>query len=130
MSDMTLKELLNTAKSLRTEKQLLEKDVKALSASLEEIKEQIRMKMHAEGIEQTSVDGITVFLTDITAYNIADYGLFHDFILKEGHTGLLQRRVSNAYVKDLAKDPRFLEKYGTVPGLVPFAKENVNLRVG
>ena len=55
MSDMTLKELLNTALHIRTDKQELERDVKVLSASLEEIKEQIRTKMHAEGIERTSV---------------------------------------------------------------------------
>tara|TARA_B100000780_G_scaffold59212_1_gene37800 strand:- start:704 stop:1078 length:375 start_codon:yes stop_codon:yes gene_type:complete len=124
MSDMTLKELLNTAKHIRTDKQELERDVKVLSASLEEIKEQIRTKMHAEGIERTSVDGITVSLSDATVYNIADYGLFHDFIMAEGHTGLLQRRVSNIYVKDL------LKTFDVIPGLVPFAKENVNLRVG
>ena len=124
MSDMTLKELLNTAKHIRTDKQELERDVKVLSASLEEIKEQIRTKMHAEGIERTSVDGITVSLSDATVYNIADYGLFHDFIMAEGHTGLLQRRVSNLYVKDLRKT------FDAIPGLVPFAKENVNLRVG
>lgn len=124
MSDMTLKELLNTALHIRTDKQALERDVKVLSASLEEIKEQIRTKMHAEGIERTSVDGITVSLSDATVYNIADYGLFHDFIMAEGHTGLLQRRVSNLYVKDL------LKTFDTIPGLVPFAKENVNLRVG
>jgi hypothetical protein len=44
--------------------------------------------------------------------------------MAEGHTGLLQRRVSNLYVKDL------LKTFDAIPGLVPFAKENVNLRVG
>lgn len=130
MSDMTLKELLNTAKTLRTEKQLLEKDVKLLSASLEEIKEQIRIKMHAEGIERTSVDGITVSLSDTTVYNVSEYALFHDYILKSGYTHLLQKRVSNLHVNELLADPLFIKEYGSVPGLVAFAKENVNLRVG
>jgi hypothetical protein len=123
MEELTLQELLHIAKSVRIQKQLIETEVKALSAELEETKERIRMKLHAEGIQRTSVDGITVSLTDATVYNIDNYGLFHDFILASGHTGLLQRRVSNTYVKELLKDSV------EVPGLVPFAKENVNLRI-
>jgi hypothetical protein len=123
MSDMTLKELLNTAKSLRIEKRTLETDVKVINQSLEEINELIRYKMHAEGIERTAVDGITVSLSKTTVYNIADYNAFHDFILASGHTGLLQRRVSNKYVSEL------LATVESVPGLTPFEKENVNMRV-
>jgi hypothetical protein len=123
MEELTLQELLHIAKRVRNEKQLLEKEVKALYAELEEAKERIRMKLHAEGIQRTSVDGITVSLTDATVYNIDNYSLFHDFILASGHTGLLQRRVANNYVKELLKAS--IE----VPGLVPFVKENVNLRI-
>jgi hypothetical protein len=123
MSDMTLAQLLNTAKTLRTEKRSLEKDVKAVGQSLEDINEQIRAKMHAEGIERTAVDGVTVSLSTTTMYNIADYTAFHDFIIESGHTGLLQRRVSNKYVSEL------LATVDSVPGLVPFEKENVNMRV-
>jgi|TARA_B110000238_G_C16022475_1_gene393844 hypothetical protein len=129
MSDMTLKELLNTAKVLRDDKRALEKDVTIISVSLEEIKQQIRIKMHAEGIERTAVDGITVSLSDATVYNVADYSLFQEYILESGHTHLLQKRVANLHVKELMEDPRFLEKYKTVPGLVAFEKQNVNLRV-
>ena len=127
MSDLTLKELLNTAKALRTEKRDLETSVKAISQTLEEIKQQIQIKMHAEGIERTAADGITVSLSDATVYNIAEYELFHNYIMQEGHTGLLQRRVSNAYVKDLLSDPRL--NLSSIPGLVPFEKQNVNLRI-
>ena len=123
MSDMTLRELLNTAKSLRTEKRNLEKDVKVINQSLEEINEHIRYKMHAEGIERTAVDGITVSLSKVIAYNIADYTAFHDYIISSGHTGLLQRRVSNKYVSEL------LRTVDAVPGLTPFEKENVNMLV-
>jgi len=123
MSDMTLKELLNTAKSIREEKQALERDVKNLARSLEEVKQQIQGKMHDEGIERTAVDGITVSLSKTTVYNIADYAAFHDFIIASGHTGLLQRRVSNNYVSEL------LATVESVPGLTPFEKENVNMRV-
>ena len=127
MSDVTLNELLNTAKTLRIEKRDLETSVKALGRALEDIKLQIQTKMLTEGIDKTTAEGITVSLSDATVYNIADYELFHGFVLKEGHTGLFQRRVSNEYVKSLLTDP--ILGLTSIPGLVPFEKQKVNLRV-
>ena len=127
MYDMNLNELLNTAKALRDEKSELEKGVKELSRSLEEIKQQIQIKMHAEGIERTAADGITVSLSDVTVYSIGEYELFHNFVMNSGHTGLLQRRISNTYVNELLNDPN--TDLASIPGLTAFEKQNVNLRV-
>lgn len=123
MSDMTLAELLTTAKSLRQEKREMESKVKETAQSLEEINQIIQRKMHAEGIEKTTVDGITVSLTKSTVYNITDYDSFAKYIVDNSYTGLLQRRVSNPFMREL------LQAGETVPGIEPFEKEQVNMRV-
>ena len=129
MTDMTLSQLLHSANACREEKRALEKDVLNLSRSLEEINQKIASKMHAEGIEKTSVDGITVSLSKVTAFNVTDYPAFHDYILSSGHIHLLQKRVANLHVKELMSDPHFLKKHKNVPGLAAFEKQNVNMRV-
>jgi hypothetical protein len=123
MSDMTLAELLNTAKSLRADKRALETKVKETAQSLEEINQIIQRKMHAEGIEKTTVGGITVSLTKSTVYNITDYDSFAKYIVENSYTGLLQRRVSNPFMREL------IQAGETVPGIEPFEKEQVNMRV-
>lgn len=123
MSDMTLAELLTTAKSLREDKRSLESKVKETAQSLEEINQIIQRKMHAEGIERTTVDGITVSLTKTTVYNITDYEALANYVLANGFTGLFQRRISNPFVRELTQAGE------SVPGLTPFEKESVNMRV-
>ncbi len=123
MSDMTLAGLLRTAKTLRDDKRAQELKVRETTQSLEEINQIIQRRMHQEGIERTTVEGITVSLSKTTVYNIEDYDTFAQYIVQHGYTGLLQRRVSNPFVRELVQAGE------TVPGLVSFEKEQVNMRV-
>ena len=129
MTALTLSELLTSAKVLREDKRALEVDVKNLSQSLDAINVQIQAKLHAEGVERTSVNGITVSLSKQTVFNIIDYSAFQDYIVSSGKTHLLQKRVSNIAVRELLEDPFFLQDHSNVPGLEGFEQEKLNMRV-
>ena len=129
MPDFTLSELLTAAKVFREEKRELETQVKDVSRDLELVNDQITAKMHTEGVEKTSFDGITVSLSKQTVFTIKDYPAFQDYIVSSGYTHLLQKRVSNLAVRELLADPLFLQVHSNVPGLEGFEQEKLNMRV-
>jgi hypothetical protein len=123
MTDLSLGQLAQLAHDVREEKRELDRQSKECGARLDELKSLIYAKLDEQGVDRTSVNGITLSKSDTQVPNVTDWDALNQFILEQGMLVLLQRRVSSAAWKEL------LELGTEVPGIESFTKRDVNIRV-
>lgn len=123
MPDLSLGQLAQLAHDVREEKRELDRQSKECGARLDELKGLIYAKLDEQGVDRTSVNGITLSKSDTQVPNVTDWDALNQFILEQGMLVLLQRRVSGAAWKEL------LELGTEVPGIESFTKHDVNIRV-
>jgi len=123
MPDLSLGQLAQLAHDVREEKRELDRQSKECGARLDELKGLIYAKLDEQGVDRTSVNGITLSKSDTQVPNVTDWDALNQFILEQGMLVLLQRRVSAAVWKEL------LELGTEVPGIESFTKRDVNIRV-
>lgn len=120
--DLSLGQLAQMAYDIREEKRELDRQSKECGTRLDEIKQMIYARLDEQGVDRTSVNGITLSKSDQQVPAVEDWDAVESFVLENNMLYLLQRRVSAATWRELAEN-------GTeVPGITGFTKQDVNIR--
>ncbi len=108
---------------LREKKRLLMVEVEKVDAEYDELETSLFEKLDAEGTTKGAGTKATCSISESVVPAVNDWDLFHEFIRKKKYMHLLQRRTSDAAVREL------FEKGIKVPGVDQFVKRRLNLRV-
>ena len=122
LGNLTLGELGQLAYSVREDKRELEKEIKALAQRFNEIKVVIYARMFEEGLDKTSVDGISMSRSDQEVPAVQDWDAVDHYIVENQMPSLLQRRISSALWNEMR------EAGIEVPGIDVVTKLDVNIR--
>jgi hypothetical protein len=109
--------------SLREKKRALEAAAKDLEGQATLIEERLMESMTASGVEKATGKLASVSISSNTVANVEDWDAFGAYIVKNKLLHLLQRRVSDPAYREL------LDAGKKVPGVQPFTKKRLNLRV-
>ena len=118
--------LIDTLWALRETKRRLESEADTVAKEMATIEEQLTARMDSEGVVKATGTRATVsFSSNVTAQVEGDDGwtLLYPYIAKHKYWHLLQRRISDPAYREL------LEAGKKVPGVQPFVKKRLNLRV-
>lgn len=119
----TIGQKIDAMFDLREKKRALDAQVKELEGQLADLESQLMEDMAAQGVDKMSGTKATVSITTSTVANVEDWNEFLAYVYKMKYGHLLQRRVSDPAYREL------LEQGKKVPGVSPFSKERLNLRV-
>jgi hypothetical protein len=108
---------------LREKKRALEAQIAEIEEQYKAIEEKLMERLEAEGTDKGAGKKASCSITSSVVANVTDWDEFGAFILKHKYLHLLQRRVSDPAVREL------FETKGKVPGVEPFTKKKLNLRV-
>ena len=108
---------------LRSKKQKLEQQIKKLEAEYGEIEEALLAKLSAEGTDKGAGKRASVTVSTTTVGNLADADKFFAYVKKTGYFHLMQRRLSDPAIREM------LASKGSIPGVTPYDKVRLNLRV-
>lgn len=109
--------------SLREQKRELDASIKDLEGQIADKESLIMEQMASQGLDKMSGALASVSITTNTVAQVEDWDAFWAFIHKKKYGHLLQRRVSDPAYREL------LEQGVVVPGVSPFSKQRLNLRV-
>lgn len=123
IENMTLGQMAKLANEVREEKRALEKMAKSLGADFDALKEVIYAKLEEQGVDRTSVDGISLSKSDTQQPTVTDWDAVYAYIKENDLFALLQRRVTATLWKEI------LDSGEQVPGIDSFWKKDVNIRV-
>jgi len=115
--------LIDQMWSLREKKRELEASVKDLDGQLSDLESTLMEQMAEQGVDKMSGAMATVSISTNTVAQVEDWESFLTYIYKKKYGHLLQRRVSDPAYREL------LEQGVAVPGVSPFSKQRLNLRV-
>ena len=116
---LKLGDLIDECYGLRAERLALEKKVDLLKEEQRALEDQINEQLQAQGITSGRGDSATATRTENEVPRVADWDLFHKYILEEGDLSLLERRPSKAACRERwesDEDVPGVEKF-TVVGL-------------
>ena len=109
--------------ALRAKKQELEARVKKIEAEYAEIEEALMAKLKAEGTDKGAGKLASASISSVVVGNLDDADKFFAYVKKTGYFHLMQRRLSDPAIREL------LASKGSIPGVTPFTKVRLNLRV-
>ena len=118
----TLGALIDALDDAREVKRALAVQTKEAGATYNELAAEIIAKMDAEDTRKGEGKKAGASITEVVVAEIEDFDALTKYVKRTGYFHLFQRRIS---------DPAFLELQetkGSVPGLKPFTKRNLNLR--
>ena len=122
-NDLPLGTLIDTLADVREERRQIAVRDKELEEQVASLTEQIKARLHAEGMDKATGKKATASLSKVVVGNITDWDEECKYVKKTGFFQLFQRRISDPAFReilDLKKKP--------IPGLEAFEKENLNLR--
>jgi hypothetical protein len=120
---ITVGSLIDTMASLREQRRVLAKQDEELKAQYDATEAQLIEMMDGEECVKSTGKVASASISTTTVFNVADWDAFMAYLIKTKQTHLVQRRVSTPAVAEI------FEKKGCVPGLEPFTKRSINLRV-
>lgn len=120
---LTLGQKIDAMFDLREKKRALEAQIKELDGQYEILESELMEDMAKQGTDKMSGAKASVSITTSTVANVADWDSFLAYVYKMKYGHLLQRRVSDPAYREL------LEQGKKVPGVEPFHKSRLNLRV-
>lgn len=109
--------------ALREKKRKHEEAIKELEHSMGALQQELIEQMSAENISASRGRKASVSLTTSVVPNVEDWDDFYKFIRRKNWFHLLERRPSVTGCREL------FERRGLIPGVVPFTKTTLNLRV-
>lgn len=118
-----LGKIIDAMYELREKRRVLEAESAKLEAEYKEQEELLMQRMEAEGTDKATGKKAGASITSGIVANVTDWEAVEKFIKRTGNFQLFQRRVSDAAYREL------MESKGAVPGMEPFVKKRVNLRV-
>lgn len=107
----------------REDKRRLEAQVKEIEGEIAGLEEYLLERMDAEKTDKGSGKLAGASISTNVVGNVTDWDKLWTYIFKYKASHLMQRRLSDTAYREL------LEHKGTVPGVEPFSKRRVNIRV-
>lgn len=124
----TLGAMIDNLNDLREEKRALAAKTKTIEAAFDILQSQIIERLDKEETRKGEGRKASVSITEVVVGQFdsedpAARDKLHAYIKKTGYWQLLENRISATAFREI------LELKGKVPGLVPFTKRNLNLRI-
>lgn len=108
---------------LREQKRELESKVKMIETEYAGIEAMLMEQLDKGGMAKATGKKATASITEIVVGNLVDADKLHAYIKRTGYFHLLQQRLSDPACREL------FESKGAIPGVEPFTKKRLNLRV-
>lgn len=109
--------------TLRDKKREHEAEITKIEAEYKEVEERLFEKLDAEGTDKGNGKKGSVSISSTVVGNITDRDALNAYIKKTGYFHLYQPRLSDPAVREL------FDSKGKVPGVEPFTKRRLNVRV-
>lgn len=119
----TIGSRIDSMYELREKKRELEAKVKALDEQYKEIETELLEALEREGTSKGAGSKAAASITVSVVGQITDVEALNAYIKRTGAFQLYQQRLSAPSVREL------LETKGSIPGVTPFNKVSLNLRV-
>lgn len=117
--------LIDEMFDLREKKRLLEAQVAEIESAYNTKAELLMERLDAEKTDKAAGRKASASITTGVVANVEDWAKVEAYVKKTGHFQLFQRRISDAAYRELAE---LAGKKG-IPGITPFTKKRINLRV-
>lgn len=118
-----LGEIIDRMFDKREAKRRLDEQVAKIEAEIKEDEELLMERMKAEATDKAAGKKASASITTGIVANVEDWAKLEAFVKKTGNFQLFQRRISDPAFREL------METKGAVPGITPFEKRKLNLRV-
>jgi hypothetical protein len=121
---VTIGEMVDELHDLREQKRKLEAAVAEIEGKYQGIEEQLVAALDAQKVDATRGKKASCSISTTITAKVIDWDAVHAYIKKTGHFHLFQRRIADTAYREL------LERGNKqVPGLEPFTKRRLNLKV-
>lgn len=121
-SPKPVSEIIERLLQLRDERAAIAKRDSELVEEFDELKGQSIGRMDEDGLDKLSSTLATISIGESVVPQIDDWDATVAHIKETGDIHLLQRRINSAAYREI------IEAGGTVPGLSPFKKRELNIR--
>ena len=118
----TIDELIDRKKSIKTQMEKLNSELKGLREQENDIDLQLLKKLDSEGLKKTANEVASVSIKEETVPDVHDWDALYEHIKQTGDFSLIQRRVSSTAYRELLKLGE------NVPGLQPREIRRINFR--
>lgn len=110
---------------LREDKRALEAQIKTIETEYAAVEGVLLEELKKQGMDKATGKLASASISSTVVGNLIDAPALHAYIKKTGYFHLLQQRLSDPACRELfdSKGPK------AIPGVEPFTKERVNLRV-
>ena len=108
---------------LRERKRLAEETVKAIEVEINAAQEILMERLDKEKLDKATGALASVSISTAITANVEDWDTFNAWVKKTGHFHLYQKRISDAAYREV------IDSGKKVPGVQPFSKRRLNLRV-
>lgn len=118
----TIDELIDRKKSIKTQMEKLNSELKGLREQENDIDLELLKKLDTEGLKKTANEVASVSIKEETVPDVHDWDALYEHIKQTGDFSLIQRRVSSTAYRELLKLGE------NVPGLQPREIRRINFR--
>ena len=119
---MTTDEMISSMLAIRDERKSIKERDKELIGEWRELEARFLAALDAQGAKRAGTDNGTATVTENILPTIKDWDALTDYIISNGATHLLQRRVSSAAFRELQDAGQ------DVPGVEPYTQRQISLR--
>lgn len=120
--DTTINELIKTRAEVKQSMDSLNRELKVLRETQDQLDVLLLKKMDAEGLSRTANQQASVSINEDTVPDVTDWEELYQHVIATGDFSLIQRRVSSTAYKELLKLGE------AVPGLQPRTVRRINFR--
>lgn len=118
----TINELIEERAKVKQSMDSLNRELKVLRETQDQLDVLLLKKMDAEGLSRTANQQASVSINEDTVPDVTDWEEVYRHVIATGDFSLIQRRVSSTAYKELLKLGE------TVPGLQPRTVRRINFR--
>ena len=115
--------LIDQMFNVREKKRVHEAEISKIEKEMALLEAALIERMDAETVDSSRGKLATASITTSVVPNVEDWDKFYAYLHKNKYYHLLERRPSVTGCREL------FEKKGAIPGVVPFTKRKLNLRV-
>lgn len=119
----TIGGMIDQLHALRERKRELQAEIDKVEGEYSGVEEQLMEKLAAEGVDASKGKVASCSITKTTVAEVKDWDEVFKYVKKTGHFHLFQRRITDGAYREI------LESGKKVPGIEPFVKKRLNLRV-
>lgn len=120
--DMNINQLIEKRAEVKASMDQLNRELKALRETQDQLDVLLLKKMDAEGLARTANQRASVSINEDTVPDVTDWEELYQHIMSTQDFSLIQRRVSSTAYKELLKLGE------SVPGLQPRVVRRINFR--